>query len=562
MKTKLLMLSALAALTLAACQKDNDGGLLLKVEDMTDGAKMAVSGNVAYWAAGDRVRVNNELVTVSINESAGTATAVSSGEGFQAPYFGVYPAAIYASNSGDSYTLNLPSSYTYATTSHFGSTMQNLGTPMVAYSASGSELLFKHITAALNVKVINDFGVDIRVTGITISSNKYQLSGATTLTVGSDINVDPVSAEGDGNAALRQVQMTFGGTQLIVPCGGSAVVQVPVLPVGDDNRFTISVTVQNKDDADMSWTFSKTQAGNSSDGYALGRAMVGYAPAKFGGVFSVAADKQVRFAPGNLQYQASTNTWRFAKHQYDYIGNAAGNTTSVDDRETQSAWIDLFGWGTSGWDNGNAKYQPWCANMTSYSSIEYGPKLGETFYDLSGDYANSDWGIYNSISNGGAVAGRWHTLTNVEWSYLTSYSRGASNVVNGTSRAKYTYATVGTTHGIIFFPDVFDVPTFTGNSSWGTINSSSAWTTTIELVDWNLLEVAGCIFLPAAGGRSATTGQNPLYSNENSYGNYWCSVQYSNSNAYYMRFYSSNGFNAKDAAKYQGYSVRLVRDVN
>ncbi|MBQ5532192.1 MAG: Ig-like domain-containing protein, partial [Bacteroidales bacterium] len=37
---------------------------------------------------------------------------------------------------------------------------------------------------------------------------------------------------------------------------------------------------------------------------------------------------KVLFSPGNLQYQASTNTWRFAEHQYDYVGdggNHAGN---------------------------------------------------------------------------------------------------------------------------------------------------------------------------------------------------------------------------------------------
>ena len=34
-------------------------------------------------------------------------------------------------------------------------------------------------------------------------------------------------------------------------------------------------------------------------------------------LFSVSDDLQVRFSRGNLQYQASTNTWRFAENQYD-----------------------------------------------------------------------------------------------------------------------------------------------------------------------------------------------------------------------------------------------------
>lgn len=33
------------------------------------------------------------------------------------------------------------------------------------------------------------------------------------------------------------------------------------------------------------------------------------------GLFSVSADKQVYFSKGDLQYQASTDTWRFAENQ-------------------------------------------------------------------------------------------------------------------------------------------------------------------------------------------------------------------------------------------------------
>ena len=40
------------------------------------------------------------------------------------------------------------------------------------------------------------------------------------------------------------------------------------------------------------------------------------------GVFSVSPTKKVVFSKGNLQYRASTNTWRFAEHQYDIIGEA------------------------------------------------------------------------------------------------------------------------------------------------------------------------------------------------------------------------------------------------
>ena len=63
---------------------------------------------------------------------------------------------------------------------------------------------------------------------------------------------------------------------------------------------------------------------------------------------------KVVFSRGNLQYQPSTNTWRFAEHQYDfvgddyfgnvYIGSEKCNNALISD--TYSGWIDLFGWGT------------------------------------------------------------------------------------------------------------------------------------------------------------------------------------------------------------------------
>ena len=88
------------------------------------------------------------------------------------------------------------------------------------------------------------------------------------------------------------------------------------------------------------------------------------------GLFSVSETQQVQFSQGNLQYQASTNTWRFAEYQWNYIGNDNSNISS-----SYSGWIDLFGWGTG--DNPTNS----STNPNDYSSY-------------------NNWGN-NSISNGG-----------------------------------------------------------------------------------------------------------------------------------------------------------------
>ena len=94
------------------------------------------------------------------------------------------------------------------------------------------------------------------------------------------------------------------------------------------------------------------------------------------GKFTINANGgKVYFSQGNLQYQASTNTWRFAENQWDYVGTQnppygfqAGGTVSGSDNyyisQTYRGWIDLFCWGTSGYNHGANAYQPW---STSYS---------------------------------------------------------------------------------------------------------------------------------------------------------------------------------------------------
>ena len=562
------MIYAMAAVAMMAvgCQKDRnaDGMLLLAEGFNNNGSKVLVDGLTSTWADGDEVRINDQTATVSV--TTGNAS-VHLGSGVDAPFYGVYPAGIYGSNSGASYTLNLPATYTYET----DGTYQKLASPMVGYTDNSTSMTFKHLTAAVTVQIKNDFGIDVTVTNVTVSSNKYKLNGTTAVTLGNSI---AVAAEETDNAALRQVQMNFTGTALNITSGNSANVQVPVFPVGNDNRFTISVTVQNKDDAEMVYTFNKTQ-GSTQDTYALGRAELGYAPAKFGGVFTInASGDQVRFAPGNLQYQASSTTWRFAKHQYDAIGNNAGNNVFDDTRSTQAAWIDLFGWGTSGWNGGSGTatiyYQPYDYLGTGSSGYGYyyGPSTGTSWsptctYSLTGDYANRDWGVYNAIINGGNMANQWRTLTGgsgAEWEYIMS-TRSASTV-SGVSNARYLKAKVANVNGYIIFPDEFVLPDGVSiTSSHINFNTYLGWasvTSVLSSSDWAKMEVAGAIFLPCTGYRSYSSN-NPSFTADAGY--YWSSTVNSASNAYHIQLQSGSPSFTANNAKRLGCSVRLVRDV-
>lgn len=277
------------------------------------------------------------------------------------------------------------------------------------------------------------------------------------------------------------------------------------------------------------------------------------------GQFSVSSTDKVYFSKGNLQYTKSTGIWSFMDHQYSTV-----ETTSQaigDDYASQDV-VSLFGWGTSGWNNGNTYYQPYNTAYVSSSGSSkgygYGPKNGSTYtYDLTGTYANADWG-HNAISNGGNTADIWRTLTKDEWTYL--FNTRSASTVNGTADARYAKAYLfGTTHGVIIFPDVYTHPAgVTAPTGINATSSTSWYGNKYTATDWAKMEAAGCVFLPAAGWRDATTIRRV-----NEYVRYWTSSKYSSAGYAHNVGIADTSMNPADYnQKNYGYSVRLVHDAN
>lgn len=283
------------------------------------------------------------------------------------------------------------------------------------------------------------------------------------------------------------------------------------------------------------------------------------------GHFSINSEgSKVWFSQGNLQYQASNHRWRFAEHQYDYVGGSHWDTdygnvyenglkcSNNEVSSTYSGWIDLYGWGTSGWNCGNTYYHPWDTQSSvnqDYDS-KYGPQNGS---NLTGWCVNSDWGIYNAIDNGGNQLGLWRTLTHDEWDYVF-------NTRNTSSGIRYAKVQIDNVNGVILLPDDWTISYYSISEP---NNSSSNFNSNIITIDqWNIIEQYGAVFLPAAGWRRS-------YDYENGAGNYWsASNVFSGENAtvsgraFYMWF-SNYGLYANDESFHRsyGYSVRLVCDV-
>ena len=264
-------------------------------------------------------------------------------------------------------------------------------------------------------------------------------------------------------------------------------------------------------------------------------------------LFSVAEGHQVLFSPGNLQFctlgshssaeGTASGTFRFAEHQYDYLGQ---DNAMVSD--TNSGWIDLLTWGSSGWH-----VSP-CSEKDGDYDIE----------SLCGSEAYADWGVYNAI--GDDAPGTWRTLTRNEWDYLVN--RRAASTVDGTDSARYAEATVCGVKGLILFPDRFERP-----ESLDSIVGINRNSFAIHFADniysaeqWALMEKAGAVFLPAAGFRGGT-----WLSTIGEGGSYWASTCNANRQAYALLFIDGV-VNASAECTYDkdrgyGRSVRLVKDV-
>ena len=259
---------------------------------------------------------------------------------------------------------------------------------------------------------------------------------------------------------------------------------------------------------------------------------------------------QVYFSQGNLQYQASTNTWKFADNQYDYLGEANNNISPTND-----GWIDLFGWGTSGYhdesDPYNVNYQPWSTSTSqvnsSYNYFGYGPSTNMTDPDLTGTSANYDWGVYNPISNGSNTTNQWRTLGHSEWVCLFIHRTTISGI-------RYAKANVSGVNGVIPLPDDWSTDTYSlndPNDSEGSFSSN-----VLTASQWVTLESAGAVFLPAAGYRHETYFGYDVGS-EGSGGYYWSASEGDSDSAGSMRFYDWS-VNMSGRLRFYGFSVRLV----
>lgn len=263
------------------------------------------------------------------------------------------------------------------------------------------------------------------------------------------------------------------------------------------------------------------------------------------GLFSTQANTQYVFSKGNLRYQASTGSFAFADKQYTVLGpNVAGNNVGdAATRQTQSKWIDLFCWGTSGYDYGATKYQPWSLWGAD------GAQCGKGTVNLSG---NMDWG-YNPIVNGGNTENYgWTTPSVGNLNYL-------KGTVSGRTSRLFTKGTVAGVKGLFFIPDVWTCPaSVTPPASYNNATSSAAWSANDWTADdWKILEDSGLVFIPCGGWIGTGGAKN----GESTQIKLWSSTQSASTKAYMMTYANGEFYSNAEGTRSSQASVRLIKTV-
>ena len=532
-------------------------------EDAT--TRGSVDGTTAAftWNTGDKIAVYAGGYKISDGlestyNAATNATFAFSGDNAvtesNRANFAIFPASLVwdgtsiRSGSASDYTatslkLTLPASYTLAQVQDDVSP-----TPMIATNAPNGDLSFKALCPLLRVTVVNIPKQTKRIE-FDFNGNKVQGEFALTgVTPGTTAIATSVTDGADDIITVTMADNTTWHDNLVinlpVPTGTYGNITITAYDATSDGHAVLTLTKPIKS---TGWTPTRKSS----------RKMTATLP-----VFSVSAGKKVVFAPGNLQYQASTSTWRFAEHQYDYVGDATKGNVSVESTKSNNAsvsssytgWIDLFGWGTSGSaPSGQTARAPYYTTKTSAYYVSNITTSGASW----GENSEWDWG-HNAISNGGNTADTWRTLTSDEWVYLINVDNSGSYrqvTVGSDEKAPYGNASVNGVYGLVLLPDGWDGSVHSGfsygKSSWSNVYTESS------TPKWSEMESAGCVFLPAAGYRSSTT-----VGGVGSVGGYWSSTASGSSSAYCLYFGSGSCVSAFSDNRYVGYSVRLVQNLN
>lgn len=538
MKKMILGILGLAVMgvIMTSCKKDEmvgehfGKGVLRAYLERNDDKTYFQFDRQVKWREGDEILLTyggtaSVYAATTVNDEAKYAEFTQVGGETSAEFESGYAEASYPAATCTPSEVKLPYEQTYSADDRM------VGFPMYAPN-NGTDndhvLLFQNLCGVLQVTVRKA----VTIQQIIVTTDK-PISGKFGLTTENGKKVaKSENAMNDANYRnYNSVALDMGNGGVSVSDSASFFIY---LPVGTYKYFKITIVTTgaqpytctlNKTDADQEISIERNRlikvapTADKFKFYKTPNTTNGVS-----GLFSVAYDKRVYMAPGNLRYVVSSGKWSFYSKQYDrYTNSSQGNNT-----------LSLFTWGYGTWS-------------TSYNTTQ-------NCYD-NNNRNFVDWGTELS----GTLGSGWCCLTRAEWTYML----GQRTMFWHAPRCARVRLWNGT-FGLIIYPDRY--PTYKGlpvyTDDFSTQTSTNGFLQVSE-TNWNTMQANGCIFLPAGGRRYETQ----LYEN-NSFGYYYGS----GSNDFHMddvtpqsggMMFSTNGVSGAFLTVRMGHNVRLVKqDIN
>lgn len=574
---KYILMFAVVALCFTACKKDDlDGKVSLGVAyEPTSTAKSHIEGFTIVFDADDTIKLNDQICLLT-----GEKLEVEESD----DYWAVFPKTATLNASTMKGTVQIPTTQYYELVDG----NQRLNGPMAAHlTASRGTLYFKNLYSVLKVEVSAfDKAVEIHQIKVSTLTSGGALAGEVNFDITAATTADPDCVDLTSYTNTETYVQLNLETPYTMQAYEDKEFYLVSMPFENQSLKVELIGVEDGQPKIFTYTPATTKT--------LGRSRVGYCPINLQyavidpyedlyGDFSVSPTRKVRIAPGNLQYNLNSETWRFAEHPYDVLeqnGNVGTDYADYLRNGTHGGWMSLFGWGTSGWQDNpcRAAYYP---NATTDTKSAY-YVLGDRYTFLSGPGAQADWGVHNDIYNPATSqidpAGTWRTLRYDEWGYLLTDRKELYGKTQWCCDVVNAIINGNTVLGLIIYPDgVRSKPagvaaTTTINGKYGTGSfAEDVVVDDLAAGDYEALMALGCAFLPAAGYRGYPYGSvsSPHVTVRGS-GEvflYWSSSpDVANTGDYVwsgLQTYKDNwGFDGQNTMHRDfGASVRLVQDV-
>lgn len=523
-----LALMAVCGTAFVGCKKDNalddtKYGTIITVKSLA--GKTHYSTGSVVWDEGDQISVIRgnsgegntfstfDLIWPIVNDEARFGGNLSANALAGRSYYAIYPAQENLSVNNGKLTCEAVKTTQTLTPGTFGR-----GCNTAVGANDTTVMRFYNVGALAKMSVAGDVNIkSIRITNT--EQNGSPLSGRGTVNV---LAAPDLSIVWDEASSKKYVEAVAPNVTSGVGINGGAWFYI-VLPACTLHDYIVTITDINGNNHvfgfhNVDLNIERSHVVN------LGSFEVKEADVP---AFTINSNgKRVVFAHGNLRWSEAKG-WRFAEHDYDYLGRANCDTN-----------MDCFGWSSDGnygrtiWNGYRNENNIWIEGYEGY---------GGTFVD---------WGT--------AVGGGWRTLDTSEMHYIF-FERSNNVTFNNEDKGQmlFTKATVNDTKGVILFPDGDVELAVNGKDLIHPDNTFGSNNTAYTAAEWEIFQTAGCVFLPAVGYIQVGSFQSYAY------GLYWTSLSTSNDKACTLYFWTSgpNPRTSYNDERHYGNSVRLVKEL-